>query len=392
MKAKYSIIPFIPAVIVMVFLKAMSIYGVDSNGKYLGMNSMQITYTVIGISLALFVICVLINLFDRKTAPVYPVTKNMAAGVFAILTGFGMMASSITAATNVWAADQGNGNERLMLAVICAVLSIPAGLAMALIARLHFSGDSKISGLSAIYIFPSLWGCAELVGEFLRATKTSLADPTKDMTSLFCYIFIALYFFSNSMVVSRIKGRNPVKGMFIYGTPMAALNLTIGIYELFRMSREGFDREQLFFAFMFIFSALYAVSFMLEIFSNTYTKDDLEVIDALEEAEDKFSKKKDDKADDEIDSDTPEKPASSTAKKPQKKAQRNPEVKAEAESEKANTAENADDSPIGDLVFSNRTAKDPESNVTYDDDYYSTAKGMEDYIIGYTYESSSKKK
>ena len=263
MKAKHAIIPFVPVVLVMLFFKLMSLFGLDSNGTFMGMSKMNITYLVIGLALGLFVICILINLFDRKTAPVYPVRKNPLAGVFAVLTGFSMMAASITTASNTWMFDFEN-KERLILAIVCAVFSVPAGLSFALISRVHFTGKNDVSGLSVLYVFPSLWGCAELVDEFLQATKASIY--AKDATALFCFIFLSLYFFSNSMVVSRIKGRNPVKGLFIYGLPMAALTLTFGAYELFRMFREGFDRADLFFAVFFVSAAVYALSFLVEVF------------------------------------------------------------------------------------------------------------------------------
>jgi hypothetical protein len=43
MKVKYSVIPFIPAFLAMMFLKLMSLFGMDSRGEFLGMNSMNIT-------------------------------------------------------------------------------------------------------------------------------------------------------------------------------------------------------------------------------------------------------------------------------------------------------------------------------------------------------------
>ena len=343
MKAKHAIIPFVPVVLVMLFFKLMSLFGLDSNGTFMGMSKMNITYLVIGLALGLFVICILINLFDRKTAPVYPVRKNPLAGVFAVLTGFSMMAASITTASNTWMFDFEN-KERLILAIVCAVFSVPAGLSFALISRVHFTGKNDVSGLSVLYVFPSLWGCAELVDEFLQATKASIY--AKDATALFCFIFLSLYFFSNSMVVSRIKGRNPVKGLFIYGLPMAALTLTFGAYELFRMFREGFDRADLFFAVLFVSAAVYALSFLVEVFSNYYTKDDFEVVSSLEEGEEEG-----DFFDDSV--------------KAEEEAEYDAENEAEydAEAEDAAFAEDEEDEEVepegvGDLVFSETDAQD----------------------------------
>ena len=95
MKVKFSVIPFIPVAIVMTVFKLMSIFGLDESGMFLGMNKMDINYAVIGFGLGLFLLCVLINIFDRKTAPVYPVKKNILAGILSILTGGAIMGGSI---------------------------------------------------------------------------------------------------------------------------------------------------------------------------------------------------------------------------------------------------------------------------------------------------------
>lgn len=277
MKTKYSVIPFIPAFIAMLFYKLMGLLAVDGNGLFMGMNSMQITYTVIGISVALFVVCVIINLFDRKTAPVYPLKKNFTAGLFAVISGVAIMASSIMNAVTAYTSNV--AQENLILSIVSAAISVPAGLAMLLISRLHFTGKSTVAVLSIFNIFPSVWACSRIVAEFLQATKTSLA--AKDVTLLFCYVYIALFLFSSSMVVSRIRGRNPVKGMFIYGLPMAALSITYGVFEIARMTREVFDRDAIFNALALVALGLYALFFIFEVFSNYCTKDEYEIMTTL---------------------------------------------------------------------------------------------------------------
>ena len=53
MKVKASVIPFIPAVIAMLFFRVMSVIGVDESGYFLGMDRMVLSYTVIGIALGI---------------------------------------------------------------------------------------------------------------------------------------------------------------------------------------------------------------------------------------------------------------------------------------------------------------------------------------------------
>lgn len=281
MKVKYSVIPFILAVIATIGLKLMSIFGLDGSGMFLGMNKMGIAYAVIGVTLALFLVCVIINIFDRKTAPVYPLKKNYLAGVFAIFAGVSVAASAITTLLNTT-----NDSEYYLMTVVCAAFSIPAAIALILMSKVHFTGKSTISGVSMLFIFPALWGCAELVSEFLVATKVSIS--ASDMTPLFCYIFITLYYFSHSMIVSRIKGRNPVKACFIYGLPAVAISLSYGLYVICTAMIEGTLATQVLFGAELIIFSIYALSFIVEMAFNSYTKDEIEIIDGMPDDEDTY--------------------------------------------------------------------------------------------------------
>lgn len=327
MKVKYSVIPFIPVAIVMTVFKLMSVYGLDSDGRFLGMNKMDINYAVIGIALGLFLLCILINIFDRKTAPVYPVKKNPIAGILSVLTGGVVMGSSITTLLNTPA-----NSEYYIMTLVCAAFSVLAGIAFIVMSKVHFVGKSVISRVSTLFIFPALWGCAELVSEFLVATKVSISAT--DMTSLFCYIFITLYLFSHSMIVSRIKGRNSVKACFIYGLPAIALSVSYGIYEIVTSSVEGGGVTQIILGLQFLIPALYMLSFIIEMTFNSYTKDEIEIIDGLPSDDDSY--------------------------------------------------ENNYVSTDGyeDLVFSRRDG-DLEPNVEPSDDYYKSSNGLDDFVIGY---------
>ena len=256
MKTKYSVIPFIPAVIATIGLKIMSMFAVDGNGLLFGMNKSGINYFIIEIILGLFAVCVLINLFDRKTAPVYPVN-----------------------------ATPGN-TDNYLLSIIAALFSIPAAIAMIMIGKVHFSGKSIVSNVSMFFVFPALWGCSELVAEFLAATKVSIS--ASDMTPLFCYIFITLYLFSSSMVVSRVKGRNPVKACFIYGMPAAAVSLSYGVGAVLTSSVENTGISALVNGVMFIVLGIYIVSFSVEMFAGCLTKAEVEIIESLPEDDDTY--------------------------------------------------------------------------------------------------------
>ena len=136
------------------------------------------------------------------------------------------------------------------------------------------------------FVFPALWGCSELVSEFLAATKVSIS--ASDMTPLFCYIFITLYLFSSSMVVSRVKGRNPVKACFIYGMPAAAVSLSYGVGAVLTSSVENTGISALVNGVMFIVLGIYIVSFSVEMFAGCLTKAEVEIIESLPEDDDTY--------------------------------------------------------------------------------------------------------
>lgn len=108
------------------------------------------------------------------------------------------------------------------------------------------------------------------------------------MTPLFCYIFITLYLFSSSMVVSRVKGRNPVKACFIYGMPAAAVSLSYGVGAVLTSSVENTGISALVNGVMFIVLGIYIVSFSVEMFAGCLTKAEVEIIESLPEDEDTY--------------------------------------------------------------------------------------------------------
>ncbi len=278
MRIKHSIFSFIPFVLAMLALKLGSLLFSDTDGYFLGMSGMTVTYTVIGIALALFLVCIILNIFDRKTAPVYRVKKNPVAGILSILTGIAVAASSFMNVVNNQAES-----EYYFMTLITVLFAIPGAIALIVMSKVHFSGKTTISGISMLYIFPALWGCAELVKEFLNATKVSVSST--DMTGLFCYIFITLYFFYHAMIVSRVKGRNPVKACFNYGIPESAITITFGSYQICYASRavENLGVSTLVSGVCLVLIGLYTLSVLIEMSTNTLSKDEVEIIENIPE-------------------------------------------------------------------------------------------------------------
>ncbi|MCQ2514428.1 MAG: hypothetical protein MJ089_04980 [Ruminococcus sp.] len=282
MKVKYSVIPFLPFALAMVIFKLLSIFGLDSNGQMLGMNKMGITYLVIGLTIALFIVCVVINIFDRKTSPVYEVKKNPLVGFLSIAAAAAIVISSIFSLV-----ENHNGTEYYFVGLVTTVFSVPAAIALSMISKSHFSGKTSVKSSSALYVSPAVWGCSELVFEFLNGTKVSVS--ASDMTGLFCYIFIALYFFSYAMIISRIKGRNPVKACFIYGVPACAVLITYGLYQMVVAKIENAGNSLIINGLCFIVLALFIGSFLLEMFSNYMSKDEVEIVEVMPDSKEENS-------------------------------------------------------------------------------------------------------
>lgn len=179
-----------------------------------------------------------------------------------------------------------DNSDYYFMSIILAAFSIPACIAFVIMSKAHFTGRTTVSGVSLLYIFPALWGCCALVYEFLTVTKVSVSAT--DLTSLFCCIFITLYLFSYAMILSRVKGRNPVKACFIYGLPAVALSLSYGVYEVVTAVYENTGVQTIVLGAQFVIFAVYAISFIIEMFTGTLTKDEVEIIDSLPEEEDTY--------------------------------------------------------------------------------------------------------
>ena len=348
MKVKFSLIPFIPAALAMIFFRVMSIFGADGSGHFMGMDKMAVSYTAIGIAAALFVVCIVINILDKKTSPVYPVKKNLAAGIACAVSGALVISSSVANFMN-----STTDSEYYVMTLICAIASIPAAIAFFLMTRTHIQGKSIVSSISTLFVFPAIWGCTEIVYEFLEATKVSISAT--DMTPLFCFIFLTLYYFSHAMVISRVKGRNPVKACFIYGLPAVALSLSYSFYRLFTGIQEGGGYASVLNAAMFFVLAVYAILFITEMARHSLTKDEIKVIDGL--------------------------PGADEIEEEEKKY-----INTEGYDDLVFSENTIDSDAEGDAVAESDTEAGDIAGETADNrpsDYFQNAKGLDDFIIGY---------
>ena len=273
MKIKLSWIPFIPAVLAMTALRLLSVFGNDETGMISGINSLLFSYLAVGVALALFVLCIIFNIADRKTAPVYESKRNVPAGIFSVLSAAFKLAYSVM---NLMSKKD---SEYLLIYIVCAFLAMLAAIGLVFMARTHFTGFAPVSNIAFLYVFPSLWAVSELVSCFLEATKLSVA--ASDMSLLFCFIFLTLSLFPQAMVISKIPGKNPVKASFIYGMPSAAFGISYGAFLIARVVFDSVGGIALLAGAMLISFGLYQICYLVELTRGALRKDEIVIVDAF---------------------------------------------------------------------------------------------------------------
>lgn len=272
MKTKLCFIPFIPAALFMMFLKYKE-SGLAAKETFMGLNSIQLSYLTIGVGVALFLVCVVINLFDKKTAQFYSLVKNPVSAIFAFLVGIIIACDGAFSIMN----DVSSGTFSVF-PLIGSVFSIFAAVAFIYIASCHFSGKNCKNSMAVLILLPALWGCVKLLVSFLSYTTKSVLST--DMIGLICYVFITLFFFSSAMVLSNLEGRNPVKGCYIYGLPMIACLLAYSTKLIMKnvLATGNFDIKELLLPTAFLSIAVYALAFLIELTLKCKTKDQILVV------------------------------------------------------------------------------------------------------------------
>lgn len=278
MKVKYSWIPFIPVAVIMLLLKTFALLFSNEYGNFLGLNFVKISYIGIILALFIFLVCAILNIIDKKTAPVYAADRNLPAAIFSLVSGAFVLASS-----TIVAIENANGSEYFMIYVVDIVLALMTAIAFVFLGKVHFTGNSMVSLATYLYIFIPFWACSELITCFFESTKVSVAST--DMTELFCYIFITLYLFVHAMVISRIQVKNPVKASTLYGFTAAALSSMQGIYLLVSAFKGGYNGVYMLKGLMFVFLAAYIIAFLTELTRNLLNKNEIEMIEELPEYE-----------------------------------------------------------------------------------------------------------
>lgn len=285
MKIKLSWVLFIPIALLSVFLRVYQISYVDTgiDNGFFSSDMLWVIYACMVTLLFLFLI--IINAIDRKTSGFYTVGKNFFAGIFAIasavMLGFG-------AGNQAMSLMQG---EFSAILAVDTLLSVIAGVAFFVIGFASLFGRNRTQNMKVLMAAPSVWSCVRLVYFFMESTTQSV--HVKDMTNIIFMAFATLFLFHASMVYSGIKGRNPVKGSFLYGMPAIVLIFAYSAAYIVSAINSGENGSSFLMngsmdsvnAVQYFFIALFALFFLIELTSKAKKKTQQELAKVSEERE-----------------------------------------------------------------------------------------------------------
>lgn len=250
-------IPFIPLFAAGVLLRVYQAL-FDPKGADVGLVSGgSITLGFAAIIILTFVILGVMSFLDKRTSALYEIKKNIPAGICAVAAGAFLFAGAVTSFMQ--------GINIIM--IVDVVVSVVGGAAIIVMGISSLSGKNIANGRPVLIAMTAICIFVKTFLTFLG--DTSIASESRDMTDLVVMAFATMFLFNCSMVYLHIKGRNAVKGCFLYGMPLlltsTAYTLAHTIDDL-KMGTFSFIENVEMYEFFAI--ALFALFFLLELSFN----------------------------------------------------------------------------------------------------------------------------
>ena len=281
MTSKLSFIAFAPFSVAAIAIEIIRLFFMDTNGMFFIFDDLMLSYLAIACSVLALLFAVVFCLVDKKTAPVYVISKNFVCGIFGFLLAVTLASDGANKAfllirnaqyTFVEIAD-------IVLTILCAIVFV-------VLALNHFVGNGGVKGLSVFYLIPAIWSAFRLVACFLDFTTVSIS--VSDITILVCYIFSTLFLFNYAMIIALMKGKSPVRSAFIYGLPAVIILLAYGVHEItdvFVLKAGDLSLFANLESLELTVLALYILAFVIEMSICVKKKDEIELIEDLEDQE-----------------------------------------------------------------------------------------------------------
>lgn len=292
MKVKASWVTFVPIMVGAVLLHIYYIIflgGESINQPLFGEYELVINQgtepeLIVLLAAVLFIFCSFFSLIDRKTSPYCEIKSAPLSGLFLAAAGLLLSVDSFVKVqtSGEWAVVHFFG---LAAAVVFAL----SGMGLLV-------GYNVCNKMRILMIVPTVWSSLCMVTTFISHRRDA---PSYAFFDVFTYVFMTLYIFENSMVLSSIEIKNPVKSSFKYGFLFILFACVYCISDISKSVNElgGFNATLYFGYFVVAFLAAYALFFNMKLSSCMITKKKAaELRDEPEEDEEEEEEKTEDDA------------------------------------------------------------------------------------------------
>lgn len=262
MKSKLCWISFIPLTLAAVLIKVLQMFGIGfAEDDYLA------SYISLCAVLLMFVINIVFVALDKKTSSTYILKKNIPAAVFAILAAAMITSKS---ALELILSLQNHSFNFFVLAV--SVFGFLTSVCLVVISLAHLQGRNFLPNMGGLFLCMDIWGGLMLINEFLKNRTASIYKINPLI--LFAYAFGMIFLFKLGMIISTVKGKNPVKALYLYGMPFAAIGIIIGAMNVISIIKNGLDYSENVIGFGLCALGLYVIFFLIEISRYSLTKEE----------------------------------------------------------------------------------------------------------------------
>lgn len=272
MKVKLSWIPFILFTPVLVGLALYTSIFPDEEQLFLGFGVSVLPYAIAGVTLAMFLFCLLFKAIDRKTADYYVIKRNIPAGLFGLVT-----AASIAAEGGLSLLEGKTSGNLSAYTVVYVAFTLLAALAVVIMSLMHLTRTTSSKGLSVYLLMPTIWSAVKLVNVFVNNAEISLANT--DVLQLLTLIVLTLYLFFYAQLISAIKSKGTLKNTIVLGLMSVSLLLANSAVPVYDIVVSGVIPEinSLVPVIQNVAFVFYIFSFVAEVSSQALRKDEMKV-------------------------------------------------------------------------------------------------------------------
>lgn len=281
MKVKLSWIPFILFTPVLVGLALYTSIFPDAEQLFMGFGVSILPYAIAGVTLVMFLFCLLFKAIDRKTADYYVIKRNIPAGLFGLIT-----AATIAAEGGISLLEAKSSGDISAYAVVYVVFTLLSALAIVIMSLMHLTKTTSSKGLSVYLLMPAIWSAIKLVNVFVNNAEISLANT--DVLQLLTLIAVTLYFFFYAQLISAIRSKGTLKNTIVMGLISVSLLIASCAVPVYDIVVSGVIPEvfSLVPTIQNIALFFYIFSFVAELSSQALRKDEMKVVIAGGEAYD----------------------------------------------------------------------------------------------------------